>query len=140
MTYRRILHTATLLDNGKVLVAGGLNNRGRDIASAELYDPDTGTWTTTGHMGRARDEHTATLLDNGQVLVAGGGGVFGVRARAGCELYDPATGTWTTTAGMLQARVTHTATLLNDGKVLAAGGTGQRHNLASAELYDPVGQ
>ena len=64
-------HTATLLPNGKVLVAGGYNN-GSYLASAELYDPASGTWTATGSLNTARFEHTATLLPNGKVLVAGG--------------------------------------------------------------------
>jgi hypothetical protein len=67
----RRLHTATLLPNGMVLVAGGFgfNNV---FASAELYDPANGTWTPTGSLNTARTEHTATLLPNGMVLVAGG--------------------------------------------------------------------
>ena len=69
MATARCLHTATLLPNGKVLVAGGVDGV---LSSAELYDPASGTWSATGSMGTARDYHTATLLPNGQVLVAGG--------------------------------------------------------------------
>jgi hypothetical protein len=80
----RFSHTATLLPNGEVLVAGG--ERGfSSLASAELYDPTSGTWTATGHLNAARYGHTATLLSNGEVLVAGGF-KFGVLASA--ELYD----------------------------------------------------
>ena len=64
-------HTATLLPNGKVLVAGG-SIAAAALSSAELYDPASGTWTATGSLGTARDSHTATLLPNGKVLVAGG--------------------------------------------------------------------
>ena len=67
----RTSHTATLLPNGKVLVAGGYNGFG-SLSSAELYDPATGSWSPTGSLGTARDSHTATLLPNGKVLVAGG--------------------------------------------------------------------
>src|SRR3984893_14021745 len=63
-------HTATLLPNGKVLVAGGIGNSG-DLARAELYDPASGTWTATGSLATARANHTATLLPDGKVLVAG---------------------------------------------------------------------
>ena len=68
----RYVHTATLLANGKVLVAGGENFITGYLGSAELYDPATGIWTATGSMGTEREYHTATLLANGKVLVAGG--------------------------------------------------------------------
>ena len=73
MTSARDQHTATLLNNGKVLVAGGLSQQHPVVvASAELYNPATGTFTATGSMSNARYSHTATLLNNGKVLVAGG--------------------------------------------------------------------
>ena len=68
----RDVHTATLLPNGKVLVAGGFDDGFQALSSAELYDPATGTWTATGSLGTARYRHTATLLPSGKVLVAGG--------------------------------------------------------------------
>ena len=132
----RSRHTATLLPNGKVLVAGG-DNYGPP-ASAELYDPATGTWTATGSLATARSYHTATLLPNGKVLVAGGyGGNYPPGALASAELYDPATETWTATGSLTNGRYYHTATLLPNGKVLVAGGS-DAENLASAELYDPA--
>ncbi len=127
MSVARSGHTATLLNNGKVLVAGGYGN-GPNPASAELYDPASGTWSSTGSMSVARSNHTATLLLNGKVLVTGGSGSGGTSA----ELYDPASGTWSSTGSMSVARSNnHTATLLPNGKVLVVGFTG-------AELYDPV--
>ena len=84
LTTARALHTATLLPNGKVLVAGGFN--GGELSSAELYDPASGTWTAIGSLTTARYQHTATLLPNGKVLVAGGGGTSGALSSA--ELYD----------------------------------------------------
>jgi N-acetylneuraminic acid mutarotase len=139
----RYLHTATLLPNGKVLVAGGITNTTPPdfgiTTSAELYDPVTGTWSVTGSLNIARFWYTATLLQNGKVLVAGGGG-----SRVGdnsAELYDPATGKWNTTGNLIATRYGQTATLLQNGKVLIAGGSDDgdlASTLASAELYDPV--
>ena len=134
--------SATLLNNGKVLVVGGSNNRSGDLASAELYDPATGTFTATGSMTTPRDGPTATPLSNGKVLVAGGEilvylGVNNFLASA--ELYDPATGTFTATGSMTIARSGATATLLNNGNVLVAGGVDATNTpLASAELYEPI--
>ena len=128
--------TATLLPNGRVLVAGGLDldliGNPIVLASAELFDPATGTWTLTGSLNVARFDHTATLLPSGQVLVAGGATFSpGRDALASAELFNPATGTWTPTGSMNFARASHTATLLPSGQVLVAGpGT-------SAELFTP---
>ena len=105
-------HTATLLPNGMVLVAGGL---GPVRASAELYDPASGTWTPTDSLNTARAQHTATLLPNGIVLVAGGFD-SNVNVSASAELYDPASGSWMPTGSLNTARTSHTATLLqSDG-------------------------
>ncbi len=133
----RYYHTATLLPNGKVLVAGG-SNYPDYFASAELYDPATGTWTVTGSLKTARGYHTATLLPNGKVLVAGGFGGTGQLASA--ELYDPTSGVWTATGSLNTARRQDTATLLSNGKVLVAGGFDSSGYSASAELYDPASE
>jgi hypothetical protein len=122
MTGARARHTATLLPNGKVLIANG--------GSAELYDPAAGTFAAAGAMTSVGDPHTATLLGNGKVLIAG---------QAGAELYDPTSGTFTATGAMTVARSGHTATLLPSGKVLVTGGEVSYTPLASAELYDPIG-
>ena len=131
----RSVHTATLLPNGTVLVVGGGNSY-VGLASAELYDPVSGTWSTTGSLTNGRSGHTATLLPNGKVLVAGGFEFPFVLASA--ELYDPASGTWTSTSSLATARDYHTATLLSNGKVLVAGGHNGGGYATSAELYDPA--
>jgi WD40 repeat protein len=121
MEVARAMQTATLLNNGRVLVAGG------GAATAELYDPTTGRFTSTGSMSEARSGQTATLLADGRVLIVGGA------SDATAELYDPATGRFTTTGSMTAARSKFTATLLKTGRVLIAGG----NTASAAELYDP---
>lgn len=143
----RIFHTATLLSDGRVLVAGGCRTSTCTIvfASAEIYDPRSGTWSVTGSMHEPRDAQTATLLPSGQVLVAGGVSAGSCGAGPTCstllasaELYDPRTGAWALTHPMHAARDRHTATLLATGQVLVTGGFGAAIKpLASAELYDP---
>ena len=130
MAVQRLFHTATLLPDGKVLVAGGTG------ASAERYDPAAGTFSNTGSMSVGRESHTATLLSNGKVLIAGGQNVSGALATA--ELYDPSAGTFTATGSMAAGRNAHTATLLGTGKVLIVGGSNSTGELATAELYDPA--
>lgn len=127
-------HTAALLPDGKVLVAGGAD--GGPLASAELYDPATNRWSFTGSLHTTRQLHTATSLQNGMVLVAAGqsNGVLSGSA----ELYDPASGSWTVTGSLNTARQMHTATLLQNGMVLVTGGQDSSGFTASAELYDPA--
>jgi hypothetical protein len=141
-------HTATLLFDGRVLVVGGLHCTQAEgctsEASAELYDPDSHTWSLTGSMNFARNGHEATLLPSGMVLVSGGTACdsFGTcMISASAELYDPLSGTWSSTGSLAVPRTGHTATLLDTGQVLAAGGQScdpQCLVIASAELYDPV--
>ena len=180
-------HSATLLPNGKVLVAGGFDGSGTVLASAELvrsgegpdgyrqprhrtpssrgnvaaqrpgarrrwswrtydllasaelYDPASGTWTATGSLTTARQLPTATLLPNGQVLVAGGVGQPPELLASAELVMIRASGTWTATGSLATtAREEHSATLLPNGKVLVAGGIGTINFPAIAELYDPA--
>jgi hypothetical protein len=129
MVYARAQHTATLLPDGSVLLAGGASN-----SSAELYDPTDNTFRLTGYMSYQRSGHTATLLNTGLVLIAGGASSTTV-----AELYDPSTGLFGDTGQMISARTGHTATLLPGGEVLLAGGTDAAGQvLATAELYIPA--
>ena len=139
----RVLHTATLLQDGQVLVAGGMttNRTLQPTAAAELYDPLSDNWTTTAPMASVRRAHTATLLPNAKVLVIGGN--TGSAALSSAELYDPASGTWTNIAAMKIDRAFHAAILLRDGRVLVTGGrSGGNQGMTTpertAELYDPT--
>jgi Galactose oxidase, central domain len=120
MSESRGVHTATLLNSGKVLIVGGLQNFSVYLDSAELYDPTAGTFSPTGNLNAARWGHTATLLTNGKVLIVGGENLTGDLSEA--ELYDPTTGTFSVTGSLNTPRRFHAATLLNDGMVLVAGG------------------
>ena len=132
----RANHSATLLANGRVLVAGSVDNSGNVSAAAELYDPSSATFLPTGSLTTARGSHTATLLNDGTVLLSGGGSATAVISNA--ELYIPTSGTFVATGSLITGRAQHSATLLNSGLALVAGGSDINSNvLASAELYNP---
>lgn len=145
MSTGRFRHTATLLPDGKVLVAGGSNSEVPQLATCELYDPNPGVWTGTGSLNTGREVHSANLLRNGSVLVAGGltgANGLGETSLASAELYNIPTGTWSTTDSMNQSRAAHVATLLLNGRLLVTGGIEAQNSvtiaiLASAELYHP---
>lgn len=130
MAAAREQHTATLLNNGTILVAGG-QSAGTLLSSAELYTPSTNTWSAAASMNIARSGHTATLLSSGKVLVVGG---------PTADVYNPTTNTWTATSGApaYAPGGRFTATLLGNGKVLVAGGGPSLSTTNMAQLYDPV--
>ena len=128
--------TATLLGNGKILIAGGFNGSNLSLSSAELYNPNTNTWSSGGSLSTARNESTATLLRNGDVLVAGGYGSYSALSSA--ELYNPNTNTWSSGGTLASARYLATATLLGNGDVLVVGGNSSGFLFSSAELYNPT--
>ncbi len=158
MTVARAGHTATVISgcgcaaDGEILIAGGSSGGATvPIASAELYNPATGTFTPTGAMNQARAWQTASLIASGNlagdILVAGGVGAKAT-ALASAELYDPRTGVFTETTPMATARAYHTATWLDPavvkgefaGQILVAGGWNGETVGDSAELFDPAGQ
>ena len=134
MTQRRLVHTATLLPTGEVLIAGGGNFR-ELLAAAEIYDPATGAFTATGSMGEIRNRHTATALLDGRVLLAGG-------FKASAEVYDRVTGTFTAVGDMSATRGFHSAVRLADGRVLITGGDIDNfttcQSFSSTEIFDPA--
>ena len=126
MTHKHgVGHTGTLLQDGRVLIAGGdiedvagSTTERTIVAFSELYDPSTGTWSLTGDMTEPRENHIATLLNDGSVLVTGG---------SSAEIYDPSTGTWSKTEQLPNDHgIGSTATALKNGKILIAGG-GERN-------------
>ena len=133
-------HTATLLKNNKVLIAGGMYKPMTKVVHKEthLYLPMVKSFQPAGEMHEARVYHTATLLDDGRVLVVGGEGENG-KALSSVELYDPAkpaTGAWTKVAPMPEPREHHVAVKLKNGNVLVAGGFGIGGQLASLNIFD----
>ena len=128
MSTARQRHQAVLLPNGQVLVAGGENASGT-LASTELYNPSTGTWTPTGSMITPRTDFSLTLLSHGKVLAAGG---------TTAELYDPATGTWSATGSPPFNLGGPNAATLQNGQVLANGAYNCSPGTCSDAVYNPL--
>jgi N-acetylneuraminic acid mutarotase len=140
MTQARHQHAAALLADGKLLVSGGVNDdHGKaTIASAELYDASTNSWSVVGSMAQPRNRHTATVLANGKVLVMGGvelGALGGETVLASAELYDPVSKTWSSAGAMSAPREKQTATMLTNGQVLFSGGVKVHTSVATVEVF-----
>jgi N-acetylneuraminic acid mutarotase len=138
MNQPRSWHAATLLPDGTVLVTGGQCDCGDSsvgLGSAELYDPESGSWTAAAPMLHGRALHTSMLLQDGRVLVFGGFNNEGNEGSA--ELYDPGSDRWTATGSMIESHDFQMFVQLADGRVLVAGGWTRGHQFASAQVYDP---
>jgi len=136
---------ALQLNSGKVLVAGGYTCDGSgncsSLISAEIYDPVAGTFSSAGTMTIARSGHTLTVLSNGTVLIAGGNNCSSATscsALSSAEIYDPNAGTYTSTMNSMSApRYGASAVLLNSGLVMIAGGFDGANLPAATEMFDP---
>jgi hypothetical protein len=135
MSVARGEHTATLLLDGRVLVAGGRAASGLPIRSAELFDPANGTWTAAAGLIEARAGHSAIRLDDGRVLIAGGS--RGADEAPNGEIFDPATNGFTAAGPMVSPRFGQAAAKMADGRVLFAGGTRGGTAIATVEIFDP---
>jgi Kelch motif protein/galactose oxidase-like protein len=143
-----VSHTATLLDDGRVLIVGGTNARGVPTAGSEIFDPKANRWIRVASMRTARAAHTATRLSDGSVLVTGGRtglNSFPIEILATAQIYHPNSNSWTEASPMHVPRNRHSATRLHDGRVLVVGGTTlapgsplPAAQLEQAEVYDPT--
>jgi len=128
-------HSAILLSDGKVLVAGGSDDNGGVLASAELYDPTTETWSVTGSMSSPRAGHVALLLPTRKVLVVGGDQPCCISAIT-VELYDPDTGRWSSAGGLGPRIGMYAVMMLRSGQVFVTGASPEYRSVAW--IYDPV--
>lgn len=153
MSVPRLGHSLTLLSDGRVLAAGGTARESdgaagggqtiRTVATSEIFDPATNTWSDTAEMTHARFEHTATLLGDGRVLMVGGLGSSEAAEQdiplRSTEIYDPAADAFVTSTDLAEGRANHAAALLNENAVIVTGGvSGEQGDLsvASAEVFD----
>jgi hypothetical protein len=137
----RLTPTLTVLADGRVLAAGGIGQDGRSLRSAEIFDPQTSSWSSvaTG-MTVARSGAAGVGLRDGRILIAGGADVGSSEPKvlAAAELFDPVGDVFTRTGDLMTGREGMTATRLVDGRVLVAGGSTDGNSVASAEIFDPA--
>jgi hypothetical protein len=149
MHHSRVYHSATLLPDGRVLVAGGMDEGFNPLRTSEMFDPETNRWTEAGKMTESRTEHSAALLKDGRVIVTGGMNEK-LQIIGTTEIFDPETGKWSEYTSMRTVRRGHFTLSLPDGRVAVVGGVGQTLGglgilanisavgaLLSTEVYDP---
>lgn len=131
----RMLHTATVLPDGRVLVVGGVGAANRALSSVQIYDPQHDAWLDAAPLVRARFQHAAALMADGRVLVSGG--LFSSKTPlTSAEVYDPALNLWTPAGAMQVGRYGHAISALPSGQVLVTGGCGS-HPLTGVEMFLP---
>ena len=139
MIEARSFPTASVLDDGRVLVAGGSHTGVGPTAmrrTAEIYDPTRNIWKPAGQFAVSRAGHTATILSDGRVLVVGGAGSASTIALA--EVYDPVSNDWSPAGSLTLSRTNHSASTMSDGRVIVAGGWGDNGSAGHlVELFDP---
>jgi N-acetylneuraminic acid mutarotase len=144
MSTPRFEHTATALDDGRVLIAGGqgppIAGATAALASTEMYDPAVDSFRKSNDMGDARFNHAAVKLPDKTVMVVGGaGGTNGDTSLSTAEVFNPGDGSWTAAGTLTGSRTGHVATVFPDGRVLVAGGEsvtrGNRRSLNTAEIF-----
>jgi N-acetylneuraminic acid mutarotase len=134
LQFSHVQHTTTRLNDGRLLVVGGKDEKGQVNSVVEVYDPNANKWTTVANLVTPRAGHRAVLHEDGRVAIIGGANKDG--ALASIEIFDPQTNTWSDGGQMQQSRADHTATLLKDGGILIVGGEGLAAR-SSAEIYNP---
>jgi len=141
-TLKYFWNTATLLNDGRILVVGGYyfdqsTLQNIHFKKCEIFDPISETWSFADSLADGRSGHTATLLNDGKVIVAGGQNIGDLSS---CEIYDPVANQWSSAGNLLHARSFHSAVLLSDGKVLVSGGVTPDSTLGTrnCEIYDPI--
>src|SRR6184192_4414802 len=136
MNSPRSHQSCAVLQDGRVLVAGGTTSGGGITNSAEIYDPSADSWSQAGLMNDARSGATTSVLNDGRVLIAGGQNSGG--ASNTLEIFDPNSGNFSNAGTMSSPRQDHAAALLSDGRVLIAGGSSDGTNaLNTTDIYDP---
>lgn len=135
----RINHTATSLQDGRILITGGYNGVDGALSDATIYDPGAKVFTKVGNMNYKRNFHTATLLPDGTVLILGGSCSAGSVPIGEAEIFNPSNRTFSIVGNLNIPRCYNESILLNNGKVLIVGGERlDQSGIVASEIYDPI--